>query len=67
MERLPRGEEKGCIAEDKISGHELVGGQRALQFSFKLHHVNWKLQIGRPLLFSLHNVLKDIVKGMCSA
>lgn len=32
--------EKDCIADDKISGQGLFGGQRTLQS----HHVNQKLQ-----------------------
>ena len=34
--------EKGCIADDKISGQGLFGGQRALQS----HRANQKLQSG---------------------
>lgn len=64
VERLRLREEKGCISDDKISVHELFGGQRATAFS-KSHHVNRKLQIGRPLLLALYNVLRDIVKGVC--
>lgn len=61
---LPLREEKGCIANDKISGHRLCRGQRVLQFSFKSYHVlegqNWQTFV------VWHDVLKDTVKGMCN-